>query len=212
MRNRFVLLISLLPLASASAMRSECGELDPVLAGSSFVLVQAPAAGARFESGATVAGCARTRDGAVAWRLEGRDGRKLGEGKVAGGGEGRRGPVLVSARLRAHAPRARHPSPLRRRERRSGGQVARRGLALVLAPAGPPTPPLLFARYAGKLPCADCGGIATELELFGELERDPRTIPSGGDLPRDRRRRRAASSAPVAGSSGSAASSRRARS
>jgi hypothetical protein len=176
MPKRFVLLLSLLPLAPASAARAQCGELDPVLAGSSFVLVQAPAAGERIASGATVSGCARTRDGSVAWRLEGRDGRKLGEGVAPGGAEAGAAPFSFPLAFEITLPER---GTLLLFDGASAEAVAKSpaaALALVLAAATPASPPPLFARYAGKLPCADCDGIATELELFGELERDPRSF------------------------------------
>jgi hypothetical protein len=69
-----------------AAVAEACKGIDPILAGSAFVLLRSPAAGERVASGAVAYGCSRTHEGSIAWRLLGRDGRELGSGSASGGG------------------------------------------------------------------------------------------------------------------------------
>src|SRR6186713_3009528 len=149
-----------------------CAALDPILAGSSFVLVRSVAAGERLVAGATVSGCSRTRDGQVAWRLEGRDGRTLASGTAPGGGEGGAAPFAFAVAF--ELPLAERGTLLLF-EAAPGDASKRLPVAALPLVVAPQAPLALFARYLGTLPCADCGGIATELFLYGELEREPRS-------------------------------------
>lgn len=63
-----------------------CAPVDPVLAGSSLVVVTSPAPGARVASPLDARGCSRTFESNVVWELRARDGRVLGSGHTSGGG------------------------------------------------------------------------------------------------------------------------------
>jgi Immunoglobulin-like domain of bacterial spore germination len=63
-----------------------CDLSDGALADAAFVIATAPAAGARVESGFDVAGCSRTFESTVVWRLLARDGSVIAEGTTTGGG------------------------------------------------------------------------------------------------------------------------------
>jgi hypothetical protein len=63
-----------------------CEDRTGVLASASFVLVTTPRAGATVEPGFEVAGCSRTFESTVQWRLVGRDGTVLARGFASGGG------------------------------------------------------------------------------------------------------------------------------
>ncbi|HKJ24584.1 MAG TPA: Gmad2 immunoglobulin-like domain-containing protein [Myxococcota bacterium] len=71
---------------AAPAKASPCDPVDPVLAGSAFVLVTAPAPGARVASPLEVRGCSRTFESNVVFELRGRDGRPVASGHTSGGG------------------------------------------------------------------------------------------------------------------------------
>ena len=98
MRSRAVVLAAALAAVASPEMRAQefeavppavaeaCKGIDPILAGSAFVLLRSPAAGERVASGAVAYGCSRTHEGNVAWRLLGRDGRELASGSASGGG------------------------------------------------------------------------------------------------------------------------------
>jgi hypothetical protein len=63
-----------------------CDRTDGALNDAAFVIATAPAPGARVASGFPVAGCSRTLESTVVWRLHGRDGTLLGQGVTTGGG------------------------------------------------------------------------------------------------------------------------------
>lgn len=63
-----------------------CTLPDGALDEAAFVIATAPAAGARVSSGFAVAGCSRTFESTVVWRLFARDGSVLGQGVTSGGG------------------------------------------------------------------------------------------------------------------------------
>ena len=63
-----------------------CALSDGALDDAAFVIATAPAAGDRVSSGFAVAGCSRTFESNVNWRLTGRDGGVLGAGNATGGG------------------------------------------------------------------------------------------------------------------------------
>lgn len=58
-----------------------------------FVMVTAPAAGAKVKSGFAVAGCSRTFESTVAWTLTVRGGKELAKGTAKGGGVDGPGPL-----------------------------------------------------------------------------------------------------------------------
>lgn len=78
--------VLILPACSSVPRHDACDPIDPVLAGSSFVVVTEPAAGARAASPLRVRGCSRTFESNVVWELQGRDGRALASGFTSGGG------------------------------------------------------------------------------------------------------------------------------
>ena len=63
-----------------------CNINDGALQNAAFVLATAPTAGTRVSSGFAVAGCSRTFESNVQWRLLGRDGAVLADGFTTGGG------------------------------------------------------------------------------------------------------------------------------
>lgn len=77
-----------------------CAPVDPVLAGSSFVVVTSPAAGARVSSPLDVHGCSRTFESNVVWELRARDGSALGSGHTSGGGVSGAASFAFSAEFR----------------------------------------------------------------------------------------------------------------
>jgi predicted small secreted protein len=69
-----------------------CDLSDGALDDAAFVIATAPTAGARVSSGFAVAGCSRTFESTVFWRLAARDGSLLAEGTATGGGVDGPGP------------------------------------------------------------------------------------------------------------------------
>lgn len=63
-----------------------CDRADGALEDAAFVIATAPAPGARVASGFPVAGCSRTFESTVVWRLFARDGTQLAQGVTSGGG------------------------------------------------------------------------------------------------------------------------------
>lgn len=72
------------PAGTASA--DNCGNLHPIFADTSFVIVTTPAPGDNVPSTFAVRGCSRTFESNVVWVLFGRDGRTLASGFTTGGG------------------------------------------------------------------------------------------------------------------------------
>lgn len=94
-------LLGLVPavlLASCSSAQTGrptgCDLADGALADAAFVIATVPTAGARVASGFEVAGCSRTFESTIVWRLTGRDGRILAQGHASGGGVG--GPEVFA--------------------------------------------------------------------------------------------------------------------
>jgi hypothetical protein len=73
-----------------------CDLSDGALNDAAFVIATAPVAGARVASGFPVAGCSRTFESTVVWRLRARDGSLLGQGTATGGGVDGPGPFAFS--------------------------------------------------------------------------------------------------------------------
>lgn len=189
----FVSLV-LAPLAGMAA-DGPCAGLDPVLAGSSFVLVVQPLAGSRITSGAEAIGCSRTLDAQVAWRLVGQSGAELASGTASGGGVNGPGEVRIVLRYQVDRPERGHLELFAPRHTDEGPPPPATRIPLVLAPGAPDLP--LFGRFAGDLPCADCAGIRTELALYGDLGAGERRFvlretylgPLDGGRPRETRGR-----------------------
>ncbi len=72
-----------------------CRSLDPVVAGSSFVVVTHPRIGQRVRSPLVVVGCSRTFESNVLYQLNGRDGRVIAQGRTTGGGADGAGEFFV---------------------------------------------------------------------------------------------------------------------
>ena len=85
-----------------------CANDDGAFDEAAFVVTTAPQAGARVESGFAVAGCSRSFEGSVAWKLLGRDGSVIASGNTQGGGVDGPGafsftvPYSVNARQVGH--------------------------------------------------------------------------------------------------------------
>ncbi|MEZ5667719.1 MAG: Gmad2 immunoglobulin-like domain-containing protein [Alphaproteobacteria bacterium] len=62
-----------------------CSTADGALNEAAFVIATTPTAGSRVSSGFAVAGCSRTFEGTVVWRLLARDGSVLADGFTMGG-------------------------------------------------------------------------------------------------------------------------------
>lgn len=73
-----------------------CDFSDGALNDAAFVIATAPLAGARVSSGFAVAGCSRTFESTVNWRLFARDGGVLAEGFTSGGGVDGPGPFAFA--------------------------------------------------------------------------------------------------------------------
>jgi len=73
-----------------------CALDDGALDEAAFVIATAPDPGARVASGFAVAGCSRTFESTVNWRLLARDGSTLAEGFASGGGVDGPGPFAFT--------------------------------------------------------------------------------------------------------------------
>jgi hypothetical protein len=80
-------------VSSPAFAQSPCGDVPK---DEPFVLVAAPAAGAKVKSGFTVTGCSRTFESTVAWTLTLRGGKELAKGTAKGGGVDGAGPLTFS--------------------------------------------------------------------------------------------------------------------
>ena len=95
---------ALLPclLLAAACAQGPAGGVDPcavddgALDEAAFVIATAPNPGARVASGFAVAGCSRTFESTVNWRLLARDGSALAEGFASGGGVDGPGPFAFT--------------------------------------------------------------------------------------------------------------------
>lgn len=97
---RKVLLVPVLLLLGACTQTTGgadvCGLADGALDDAAFVIATAPGPGDRVESGFAVAGCSRTFESTVNWRLLARDGSTLAEGFATGGGVDGPGPFAFT--------------------------------------------------------------------------------------------------------------------
>lgn len=85
-----------------------CKNDDGALSDAAFVIVTAPIAGARVQSGFAVTGCSRTFESTVNWRLVARNGTELGSGHTQGGGADGPGPFSFTVSYRLQAPEIGH--------------------------------------------------------------------------------------------------------
>lgn len=69
-----------------------CANADGALNDAAFVITTSPSAGERVESGFAVAGCSRTFESNVNWKLLARNGTELASGNTQGGGVDGPGP------------------------------------------------------------------------------------------------------------------------
>lgn len=76
--------------ASSAFAQSPCGDVPK---DEPFVMVTAPAAGAKVKSGFAVTGCSRTFESTVTWTLTVRGGQELAKGTAKGGGVDGAGPL-----------------------------------------------------------------------------------------------------------------------
>ena len=82
--QRLLLVFALFALSASSAFaQSPCADVPK---DEPFVMVTAPAAGAKVKSGFAVAGCSRTFESTVTWTLTVRGGQELAKGTAKGGG------------------------------------------------------------------------------------------------------------------------------
>lgn len=88
-RNATVLAGFLVAAGCAAAPEPDadvCANTDGAFDTAAFVIATAPEPGERVESGFAVAGCSRTFESTVNWRLLARDGSVLNQGFATGGG------------------------------------------------------------------------------------------------------------------------------
>ena len=69
-----------------------------------FVMVTAPAAGAKVEGGFAVTGCSRTFESTVVWTLTVRGGKELARGTAKGGGVDGPGPLSFTVTAKVTRP------------------------------------------------------------------------------------------------------------
>lgn len=69
-----------------------------------FVMVTAPAAGAKVTSGFAVTGCSRTFESTVAWTLTVRGGKELARGTAKGGGVDGAAPLSFTVSAKVDKP------------------------------------------------------------------------------------------------------------
>jgi hypothetical protein len=95
-----VFLFSTFNLPSAFA-QSPCADVPK---DEPFVMVTAPAAGAKVKSGFAVAGCSRTFESTVVWTLTVRGGKQLAKGTAKGGGVDGGGPLSFTVAAKVDKP------------------------------------------------------------------------------------------------------------
>ncbi len=85
-----------------------CDNADGALSDAAFVIATAPVAGARVESGFAVAGCSRTFESTVNWKLLARNGTELASGHTQGGGVDGPGPFSFTVDYKADQQQVGH--------------------------------------------------------------------------------------------------------
>ena len=86
---------------SSAFAQSPCAEVPK---DEPFVMVTAPAAGAKVKSGFAVAGCSRTFESTVTWTLTVRGGQELAKGTAKGGGVDGAGPLAFTVTAKVAKP------------------------------------------------------------------------------------------------------------
>ena len=87
--------------ASSALAQSPCADVPK---DEPFVMVTAPAAGAKVKSGFAVTGCSRTFESTVTWTLTVRGGQELAKGTAKGGGVDGAGPLAFTVTAKVAKP------------------------------------------------------------------------------------------------------------
>jgi hypothetical protein len=96
------LVFGLMTISASSAFaQAPCGDVPK---DEPFVMVTAPAAGAKVKGGFAVTGCSRTFESTVAWTLTVRGGRELARGTARGGGVDGAGPLSFTVGVKVDKP------------------------------------------------------------------------------------------------------------
>lgn len=103
MLSRVLVLVILFSVCGASTALAQTPCAD-VPKDEPFVMVTAPAAGAKVKSGFAVTGCSRTFESTVAWTLTVRGGKELARGTAKGGGVDAAGPLSFSVAAKVDKP------------------------------------------------------------------------------------------------------------
>lgn len=98
-----------------------------------FVMVTAPAAGAKVTSGFAVTGCSRTFESTVAWTLTVRGGKELARGTAKGGGVDDAGPLSFTVAAKVDKPTLAYLEVIEPSASGKGG-TARVIVPLIIAP------------------------------------------------------------------------------
>lgn len=103
MLSRVLVLVALFSGCGASAALAQnpCADAPKE---EPFVMVTAPAAGAKVTSGFAVNGCSRTFESTVTWTLTVRGGKELARGTARGGGADAAGPLSFTVAARVGKP------------------------------------------------------------------------------------------------------------
>lgn len=102
MSRRLMLAVVFLVLGGSSAFaQSPCADVPK---DEPFVMVTAPAAGAKVKSGFAVTGCSRTFESTVLWMLTVRGGKELAKGTAKGGGVDGAGPLSFTVAAKVDKP------------------------------------------------------------------------------------------------------------
>jgi hypothetical protein len=103
MLSRALLLVALFSAFGASTALAQAPCAD-VPKDEPFVMVTAPAAGAKVKSGFAVTGCSRTFESTVSWTLTMRGGKELARGTAKGGGVDAAGPLSFTVAAKVDKP------------------------------------------------------------------------------------------------------------
>lgn len=103
MSSRVLLLVVLLSAFGVSTAQAQTPCAD-VPRDEPFVMVTAPAAGAKVKSGFAVTGCSRTFESTVTWTLTVRGGKELARGTARGGGVDAAGPLSFTVAAKVEKP------------------------------------------------------------------------------------------------------------
>lgn len=102
MSRTLMLVVVFLVVGGSSAFgQSPCADVPK---DEPFVMVTAPAAGAKVKSGFAVTGCSRTFESTVAWTLTVRGGKELAKGTATGGGVDGAGPLSFTVTAKVAKP------------------------------------------------------------------------------------------------------------